>query len=131
MSHNLFLHLKVLFNLKNVMSLTFDVSICHNLHHNLNNAVPFENTKSSASSRMSRRTVLTLTFGLVTCEQKGEIGDEERGEGMEVGVKGLGIRRVLLFRQLVQPPRYAISAEARGVYRRRGRAQRGRGEDDR
>lgn len=43
---------------------------------------------------------------------------------MKVGVKGPGIRRVLLFRRLVQPPRYAISAEARGVYRRRGRAQR-------
>lgn len=77
--------------------------------------------------------MLTLTFGLVTCEQKGEIGGEgregRRGEGGdEVGVKGPGIRRVLLFRRLVQPPRYAISAEARGVYRRRGRAQRGRGE---
>lgn len=28
----------------------------------------------------------------------------------------------------MQPPRYAISAEAREVYRRRGRAQRGQGE---
>lgn len=53
---------------------------------------------------------------------------EREGGGDEVGVKGPGIRRVLLFRRLVQPPRYAISAEARGVYRRRGRAQRGRGE---
>lgn len=73
--------------------------------------------------------MLTLTFGLVTREQKGEIGGEGR-EGRrarkdEVGVKGPGIRRVLLFRRLVQPPRYAISAEARGVYRRRGRAPRG------
>lgn len=71
--------------------------------------------------------MLTLTFGLVTCEQKGEIGGKgrEREEGGgEVGVKGPGIRRVLLFRRLVQPPRYAISAEARGVYRRRGRAHR-------
>lgn len=49
----------------------------------------------------------------------------EEGEGGDkVGVKGPGIRRALLFRRLVQPPRYAISAEARGVYRRRGRAQR-------
>lgn len=53
----------------------------------------------------------------------------EEGGGDEVGVKGPGIRRVLLFRRLVQPPRYAISAEARGVYRRCGRAQRGRAED--
>lgn len=52
----------------------------------------------------------------------------EEGGGDEVGVKGPGIRRVLLFRRLVQPPRYAISAEARGVYRRCGRAQRGRAE---
>lgn len=61
--------------------------------------------------------MLTLTFGLVTCEQKGEIGGEGQGGGRgdEVGVKGPGIRRVLLFRRLVQPPRYAISAEARGV----------------
>lgn len=80
--------------------------------------------------------MLTLTFGLVTREQKGEIGGEGQGRGEggkgtegEVGVKGPGIRRVLLFRRLVQPPRYAISAEARGVYRRCGRAQRGRGED--
>lgn len=72
--------------------------------------------------------MLTLTFGLVTCEQKGEIDDEGR-RGKEVGVKGPGIRRALLFCLLVQPPRYAISAEARGVYRRRGRAQRGRGKD--
>lgn len=71
--------------------------------------------------------MLTLTFGLVTCEQKGEIGGEGHGRGGggdKVGVKGPGIRRALLFRRLVQPPRYAISAEARGVYRRRGRAQR-------
>lgn len=73
--------------------------------------------------------MLTLTFGLVTREQKGEIGGEGQGRegvgerGDEVGVKGPGIRRVLLFRRLVQPPRYAISAEARGVYRRCGRAR--------
>lgn len=59
---------------------------------------------------------------------KGRAGLGRGGDG-EVGVKGPGIRRVLLFRRIVQPPRYAISAEARGVYRRCGRAQRGRGED--
>jgi len=57
----------------------------HNLHYNLNNAVSFEDTKSLASSRMSRRTVLTLTFGLVTCEQKGEIGGEGRRGGIKLG----------------------------------------------
>lgn len=121
--------LEILFNLKNI-TVTYgstNVSVRHKLHHNLNNAVSFEDTKSLASSRMSRRTMLTLTFGLVTCEQKGEIGGEGHGRGGggdKVGVKGPGIRRALLFRRLVQPPRYAISAEARGVYRRRGRAQR-------
>lgn len=92
--------------------------------------ISLDNTSSSRSSRMSRRTALTLTFGLVTCKQQAGLGSGGRREGGrkdEVETKGPGIRRVLLFRRLVQPPRYAISAEARGVYRRRGRARRGRG----
>lgn len=67
--------------------------------------------------------MLALTFGLVICEQKGEIGGEGRGKDWGEGSRNKASTLVL---PLVQPPRYAISAEARGVYRRRGRAQRGR-----
>lgn len=74
-----------------------------------------------SSSRMSRRIMLALTFDLVICEQKGEIGGEGRGKDWGEGSRNKASTLVL---PLVQPPRYAISAEARGVYRRRGRAYR-------
>lgn len=72
--------------------------------------------------------MLTLTFGLVIREQKGEIGGEGRRKDWGKGSRNKASTLVL---PLVQPPRYAISAEARGVYRRRGRAQRGQGERER
>lgn len=49
-----------------------------------------------------------------------------KGGGKDWG-EGSRNKASTLVLPFVQPPRYAISAEARGVYRRRGRAQRGRG----
>lgn len=77
--------------------------------------------------------MLTLTFGLVTCEQKGEIGGEEREgwreRGDEVGVKGPGIRSTL-----VSPARAASAVcdfrgGSRGLSTSREGTERARRED--